>query len=239
MMTRSLSLLFAVGLGAGVVTATWLPWATSSVVAQGAQAAQLMPRGDVKVNGNPVAGSLAVASGSRITTGKNGYAVVSLAGVGQVYMGDNSEMVLNLLAGRTRIELMAGIIRLIKADSTPVQVFTTRCAHIDVIKGRITVHGGPEASAPAIESINDGQARDYPESAYIRFDSTAMDDFRVACFDCAVSASPALPVIPPVLVGPANPGVLSTVVAAAALGGIIPIITTGNDDPPVSPVRPN
>lgn len=66
-----------------------------------------------------------------------------------------------------------------------------------------------------------------------------MDDFRCAVFDCAVSASPALPVIPPVVpVIGANPGVLATVVAAGAITGIIPIITTGQDDAPVSPARP-
>lgn len=239
MTTRSLSLVLALGLSAGAATAIWLPGMGSGVAAQGAQAAQLMPRGDVKINGNPVAGSMAVAGGSRITTGKNGYAILSLAGVGQVYMGDGSEMIVNILPDRTRIELTAGIIRLIKTDGAPVQVFTTRCAHIDVMKGKITVHAGPEASAPAVETINEGQARDYPESAYIRFDSTAMDDFRVACFDCAVSASPSLPAVPPVLAAGANPAVLATVAAAGVIGGIIPIITTGNDDPPVSPVRPN
>ncbi|MCS7079454.1 MAG: hypothetical protein NZ585_05290 [Chloracidobacterium sp.] len=238
-MTRSIRLFLALGLGIGIATAAWLPLAGAGVAAQGVQAAQLLPRGDVKINGNPVAGSMAVASGSRITTGKNGYAILNLAGVGQLYLGDRSEIVVNFLADRTRIELTAGIIRLIKADGAPVQVFTTRCAHIDVMKGKITVHGGPEASAPAIETINEGQARDYPESAYIRFDSTALDDFRVACFDCAVSASPSLPVIPPVLAAGANSAVLATVAAAGVIGGIIPIITTGNDDPPVSPVRPN
>jgi hypothetical protein len=154
-------------------------------------------------------------------------------------MGDNSEIVVNFLADRVRIELVAGILRCIKSSGSLVQVFSTRCIHIDVVKGNVARFGGPEASAPTIETIGEAQARDYPESAYIRFDSTGMDDFRCAVFDCAVSASPALPAIPPVVpvVGP-NPGVLATVVAATTIAGILPIITIGQDDAPLSPARP-
>lgn len=237
-MTRNLKLVFVFALALAVAGAAWFPLANRRVEAQGVQAAQLMPRGDVKINGNPAAGSLAVASGSRITTGKTGYAILSVANTGQFYMGDNSEIVVNFLADRVRIEVVAGILRCIKSSSTLVQVFTTRCTHIDVIKGSIPAYGGPEASAPAMETIAEAQAKDYPESAYIRFDSTGMDDFRCAVFDCAVSASPALPVVPVVPVVGANPAVLATVAAAGAIAGIIPIITTGQDDAPVSPVRP-
>ncbi|QUV86615.1 hypothetical protein [Chloracidobacterium aggregatum] len=238
-MTRHLKLACAFALAVALATAAWFPLSGRHVSAQGAQAAQLMPRGDVKINGNPAAGSMAVASGSRITTGKTGYAILSIANVGQFYMGDNSEIVVNFLADRVRIELAAGILRCIKSSGSVVQVFSTRCTHIDVIKGNVATFSGPEASAPAIETIGEAQARDYPESAYTRFDSTGMDDFRCAVFDCAVSASPALPVIPPVVpVIGANPGVLATVVAAGAITGIIPIITTGQDDAPVSPARP-
>ncbi len=238
-MTRSLKFTLILALAVVVAAAAWLPLTPSRVAAQGAQAAQLMPRGDVKINGNPAAGSMAVASGSRITTGKTGYAILSLADVGQFYMGDNSEIIVNFLSDRTRIEVTAGIVRCIKTSGALVQVFTTRCTHIDVIKGSIPVFGGPEASAPAMETIGEAQARDYPERAYIRFDSTAMDDFRIAVFDCAVSASPALPVIPPVIpLSGANPAVLATVATAGVIAGIIPIITTGQDDAPLSPVRP-
>lgn len=237
-MTRHLKLPCALALAVAVATAVWFPLSSRRVSAQGAQAAQLMPRGDVKINGNPAAGSMTVASGSRITTGKTSYAVLSVAGVGQFYLGDNSEIVVNFLADRVRIELTAGIVRCIKSNNALVQVFTTRCTHIDVIKGSVPAFSGPEASAPVMETIGEAQARDYPESAYIRFDSTGMDDFRCAVFDCAVSASPALPVIPPVVPVGVNPGVLATVVAAGAVAGIIPIITTGQDDAPVSPVRP-
>ncbi|OYT69656.1 MAG: hypothetical protein CFK52_13260 [Chloracidobacterium sp. CP2_5A] len=237
-MTRNLKFTLILAMAPVMATAAWLPLAPSQVAAQGAQAAQLMPRGDVKINGNPAAGSLTVASGSRIATGKTGYAILSVANVGQFYMGDNSEIVVNFLADRVRIELVAGILRCIKTSGALVQVFTTRCTHIDVIKGDIPAFGGPEASAPAVETIGEAQARDYPESAYIRFDSSGMDDFRVACFDCAVSASPALPVIPIIPPLGANPAVLATVAAAGVVAGIIPIIATGQDDAPVSPVRP-
>jgi len=237
-MKHHLRLVWAFVLASAVAMAAWLPLVGRHVKAQGTQAAQLMPRGEVKINGNPAASSMAVASGSRITTGKTGYAILSIADVGQLYLGDNSEIVVNFLPDRVRIELVAGILRCIKSNGSLVQVFSTRCTHIDVIKGSVATFGGPEASAPVIETIGEAQAKDYPESAYIRFDSTGMDDFRCAVFDCAVSAAPALPVLPPVVPVVANPGVLATVVAAGVLAGIIPIITTAQDDPPVSPVRP-
>ncbi|MGQ9898417.1 MAG: hypothetical protein ACUVR8_12790 [Acidobacteriota bacterium] len=239
-MTRHLKLACAFALVVALATATWFPLSGHYVSAQGVQAAQLMPRGDVKVNGNPAAISMAVAGGSRITTGKTGYAILSIANAGQFYLGDSSEVVVNFLADRVRIELTAGILRCIKSSGSVVQVFTTRCTHIDVIRGSVAMFSGPEASAPVIEAIGEGQARDYPESAYVRFDSTGMDDFRCAIFDCAVSASPSLPVIPPIVpVAGVNPAVLATVVAAGTVAAIVPIITTGQDDAPVSPVRPS
>ncbi|MFQ3583211.1 MAG: hypothetical protein SNJ67_09720 [Chloracidobacterium sp.] len=236
-MTRNLKLGLVFTLILAVAGATCLPLTHRRVDAQGGRAAQLMSRGDVKINGNPAAGNMAVASGSRITTGKAGYAVLSVADAGQFYLGDNSEIVVNFLADRTRVEVVSGIVRCIKSQGALVQVFSTRCTHIDVIKGSIPVYGGPEQSAPAVESIAEAQSKDYPESAYIRFDSTGLDDFRVAVFECAVSASPSLPPIVPVVpVVGATTAVIATVVGAAVAASIVPVVS--QDDAPLSPVRP-
>ncbi len=202
----------------------------------GAQsAAQLTARGEVRVNGNALSNSMAIADGSRITTGKNGYAILSIADAGQFYIGNNADVVLKTTNGRVKFEMNAGVLRAVKTSAMPVQVVSNQCVRVDVAKGKVGIFNGPDATAPMVESIGQAEVKDYLASGFLRVDSVEADDFRVSVFDCAIGAAPGLPPIIPV-VGAVPGPVLGTVVAAAIGAAIVPVASTGKT--PVSPSRP-
>jgi hypothetical protein len=206
----------------------------SQVGAQ-AGASQLTPRGEVRVNGNALSNSMAIADGSRITTGKTGYAILSIAEVGQFYIGNGSDLTLKTTNGRVKIDIVSGVIRAVKTSGMPVQITSNQCVRVDVVKGKVGIFTGPDSTAPMVESIAESEVKDYLEGGFIRVDSMEGNDFRVAVFDCVLGAAPALPpVIVPIGAVPAP--VLASVVAAAAGAAIVPIVTTGKT--PVSPARP-
>jgi hypothetical protein len=215
--------------------------------ARAPKSAQLMSmKGDVSVNGNPVSAPMTLASGSQISTGRGAYASMNLAGVGQVYIGENTEFTLSMTEDKVMLDLKNGVVRAIKSSAAMVQVVTNRCAQVDVARGTVNVFGAPEATAPMLEAIGSSEMRKYSSSQYMRADSREMNDFRVATFDCALA--PALPPLPqaapPVAAGNAAVGGVSLPVLLAVAGGVtataiaIPLALDDDDDNALSPSRP-
>ena len=98
----SVTLMVTVGSFYSLVTGTVFAQATPKL------AGFLSARGAVSLNGIGAGSGATVFSGNQIKTGTNGSAIISLGKLGQVDIGSDSEMVLNLEAGTIGGHLRTG-----------------------------------------------------------------------------------------------------------------------------------
>ena len=135
----SVTLMVAVGSFYSLVTGTVFAQATPKL------AGFLSARGAVSLNGIGAGSGATVFSGNQIKTGSNGSAIISLGKLGQVDLGSDSELVLNLEAGTIGGYLRTGRATISAPVGTIVNVTTT---------DGVAVADGKQASVLTVDVTN-------------------------------------------------------------------------------------
>jgi hypothetical protein len=111
--------------------------------------------GQVSINGNPAQTGTTVMSGSVISTGSNGKAIIDLGALGRVEVGDNTTITLTCVAGLLEVR--------------------SNCSRTEVEVKR----GAVDVRAPKAEALTAGKKAKYDGA--VDFTSTGGVDVKVEC----------------------------------------------------------
>ncbi|MEW6731504.1 MAG: hypothetical protein AB1489_09240 [Acidobacteriota bacterium] len=189
---------------------------------------ELKPSGTVMVNGAAVASNVTVLTDSRIVTMGNSGAVANLGATGQLFVGENTDLMLTFADTWVRIELSYGTVRVQNGSQSIAWVITKTCVRVEVINGSVKILNDNNKDE---EALKVGESKEFLDKNGIT--SNTIDypvDYRVSTIDCLVAATPRAK--------PSRRGLLFALFggggAAGALGGLL----GGGDPTPASPFRP-
>ncbi len=193
----------------------------------GKSTGELIPSGSVTVNGTTVSTSVTVVSDSRITTLGNSGAQANLAGTGQLFIGESTDIMLTFEHNMINIQLYTGSVRIKTPFQSLAIVTTNTCATVESINGLVKVLAGGRSNSP--DMLNTGESKEFRDRTGLSSNAEQPVDYRVSTINCdTVVAVPFLPshvTLYSALVGGA---------AAAVAGGIIG--TRSGDKPVTTPV---
>lgn len=138
-----------------------VPTISLTALASGQLSGELWMHGIATVNGKTVTTGLTILSGSRIQTGKDSTAIISLGPLGRIKLQAESELILTFTEKTINGKLLTGV-AMLSAPETVVAVLRTPCGEFDSTREQnhssvmeVTVAAKPDGIATEVLSEAD------------------------------------------------------------------------------------